>query len=62
MDRDMAWKFVKMENPWESESKTDFNLSQRTVLSKNIMDITADEALNLPKDKKREWRKAHWFG
>jgi hypothetical protein len=57
MDREKAWKFVKMDLPTESESRTDFDIKQREVSSKNLKDISPDEALNLPKDKKREWRK-----
>jgi len=59
MDREKAWKFVKMDIPVESVSKTDFDIKQREVSSKNLKDVSPEEALNLPKDKKREWRKLH---
>lgn len=56
-----AWKLVKSDIPEESKSKTDFNIGKNNISKKNLKDVTPEEALELPKDKKREWRKLNWF-
>ena len=60
MDLEDAWDFVKAKLPPESKTKRDFDLGQKsTQIKKNLQDVTPDEALNLSKEQKREWRKIH---
>lgn len=56
-----AWNLVKSEIPEESKTKTDFNIWKKSIIKKDLKDVTPEEALELPKEKKSEWRKIHWF-
>lgn len=61
-DRNKAWKFVKSDIPETSKTKKDFNLwTKAPTIKKQLKDIDAEEALKLPKDQQREWRKLHWW-
>jgi len=56
-----AWKLVKSEIPEESITKTDFKIWKSNISNKNLKDVTPEEALELSKEKKSEWRKLNWF-
>lgn len=58
-DYQKAWKLVKIDLPEESKTKVDFNIWKTTVSNKDLSKVSAEEALNLPPDKQREWRKLH---
>lgn len=57
-----AWKLVKVDLPEESITKKDFSIWKTNVNKKDLSKVTPEEALELPKEKRREWRKIHWYG
>lgn len=57
-----AWKLVKVDLPEESITKNDFSIWKTNVNKKDLSKVTPEEALELPKEKRREWRKIHWYG
>lgn len=58
MDFDEAWTFIKAKLPPESKSKKDFDTSTKsTKLPKDLSKVSAEDALNLPKEEQRKWRK-----
>lgn len=58
MDFDEAWTFIKAKLPTESKSKKDFDTSTKsTKLPKDLSKVSAEDALNLPKEEQRKWRK-----
>lgn len=59
IDIDKAWKLVKIDLPEESKTKTDFDIWKNNISKKDLKNVTPEEALKLPKDKQREWRKLH---
>lgn len=58
-DFNKAWKLVKVDLPEESKTKTDFSIWKTSISTKDLSKVSAEEALNLPLDKQREWRKIH---
>lgn len=58
MDLEDAWAFVKAKLPPESKTKKDFDLGQKSApVKKKLADISPEEALKLPREQQREWRK-----
>ena len=56
-----AWKLVKVDLPEESKTTKDFSITNKVNLKKDLSKITPEEALELPKEKRREWRKVHGY-
>jgi hypothetical protein len=56
-----AWKLVKVDLPEESKTTKEFSLNNKVNLKKDLSKITPEEAMELPKDKRREWRKVHGY-
>lgn len=57
-----AWKFVKVDIPTESLTKTDFNIWKNPV--KKVIDYSKVEMKDtgeFTKEQRAEWRKVHWF-
>lgn len=62
MPLDEAWEDIKLRLPTESRSKTDFSFTgKNTPAQKDLKSMTADEALELSPEKRKEWRKVHGF-
>lgn len=60
VDRDKAWKIVKVDIPTESKSKTDFNLSNKTPkLPKDLTKIKLEDTGDMTPQQRAEWRKAN---
>ena len=59
IDISKAWKLVKIDLPEESKTTTDFDIWKNNVSKKDLKKVTPEEALKLPSDKQREWRKIH---
>lgn len=56
-----AWKLVKVDLPEESKTTKEFSINNKVNLKKDLSKLTPEEAIELPKDKRREWRKLHWY-
>lgn len=62
VDRDKAWKIVKVDIPVESKSKNDFNLSSKTPkLPKDLTKVKIEDTKDWTPKERSEWRKANWF-
>ena len=62
MDLKTAWKFVKMDLPEESKTKTDFNVSKtKAPKETDLTKISPEDALNLSKEDRAKWRAANWW-
>jgi hypothetical protein len=60
VDRDKAWKIVKVDIPVESKSKNDFNLSKKTPkLPKDLTKVKIEDTGDLTKEQRAEWRKVN---
>jgi len=63
MDYKDAWKFVKMDIPAESISKTDFNLNKSAPKKAiDLINMPFSETDSLTKEQRAEWRKIHFNG
>ena len=61
MDFAKAWKFVKIDLPVESISKTDFNISKSAVKKPiDLKNVPFSETESLTKEQRSEWRKIHY--
>lgn len=54
-----AWKLVKIDLPEESKTTTDFAIWKTAVNSKDLSKVSAEDALKLSPEKRREWRALH---
>lgn len=62
VDRDKAWKIVKVDIPVESKSKNDFNLSSKTPkLPKDLTKVKIEDTKDMTPEQRADWRKANWF-
>lgn len=62
VDRDKAWKIVKVDIPVESKSKNDFNLSSKTPkLPKDLTKVRIEDTKDMTPQQRADWRKANWF-
>lgn len=60
MDFETAWTFVKSTIPQESRTKKDFDVgSKEPKLPKDLTKVSPEDALNLPKEVRAQWRKAN---
>lgn len=63
MDFDDAWTYVKAKLPAESKSSRDFEISKRKAeIPKDLKKVSAEDALKLPRDVQKQWRKANGYG
>lgn len=62
MPLEEAWEDVKLRLPVESRSKDEFSFRGKpSKTEKDLKSMTADEALELSPEKRKEWRKIHGF-
>ena len=63
MDMEKAWKFVKIDIPEESRTKTDFSIWKNKPATKtDLSTVEFKDIWNLTKEQRSEWRKLNWYG
>lgn len=62
MDREKAWKFVKMDITPESTTRKDFSLWKWvTNVKKDLKKVELKDTLSLTPNERKEWRKIHMW-